>query len=56
MELIKTNSEQKEKYDLLRSMKGVGPILAMTLIIDLPELGKANKKEIAAADRHLADR
>ena len=29
-------------------MKGVGPVLALTLISALPELGIANKKEIAA--------
>lgn len=48
MQIIEASSELKEKYDLLRSMKGVGPVLAMTLLIDLPELGKATKKEIAA--------
>lgn len=48
MEIIESSAELKEKYDLLRTMKGVGPVLAMMLLIDLPELGKANKKEIAA--------
>lgn len=48
--LKKVNSSEalKEKYDLLRTMKGVGPVLALTLVSDLPELGVANKKEIAA--------
>lgn len=46
--LIEKDDELKEKYQLLRSMPGVGPVLAMILITDLPELGKANKKEIAA--------
>jgi len=48
MGIIQSDAELNEKYDLLRSMKGVGPVLAMVLLIDLPELGKANKKEIAA--------
>lgn len=48
MKLIESDAELKMRYDLLRSMKGVGPVLAMVLLIDLPELGKANKKEIAA--------
>jgi len=48
LEIIKTSSEFQEKYTLLRTMKGVGPILALTLICSLPELGAANKKEIAA--------
>lgn len=46
--LIKADAELKNTYELLCSMKGVGPALAMILITDLPELGHANKKEIAA--------
>ncbi|HVW99313.1 MAG TPA: IS110 family transposase [Candidatus Babeliaceae bacterium] len=45
---INLSHELKEKYDLLRTMKGVGPVLALTLISSLPELGTANKKEVAA--------
>ncbi len=37
-----------ELADLLQSVKGVGPITAMTLIADLPELGHLSAKEIAA--------
>jgi transposase len=48
MKIIDSNAGLKEKYDILNSMKGVGPMLAMKLITDLPELGNANKKEIAA--------
>lgn len=47
-ERIQANSEYQEKYAILCSMKGVGPTLAMKLITDLPELGVANKKAIAA--------
>jgi transposase len=46
--LIDSDESLTEKYAILCSMKGVGPMLAMKLITDLPELGKANKKEIAA--------
>jgi transposase len=45
---VNLSQELKEKYDLLKTMKGVGPTLALTLISKLPELGIANKKEIAA--------
>jgi transposase len=38
----------REKEDLLASVPGVGPIIARTLIADLPELGQLNRKEIAA--------
>jgi transposase len=34
--------------DLLQTVKGVGPVTAMTLISDLPELGQLNGKKIAA--------
>lgn len=33
---------------LLRSIQGIGPVTARTLIADLPELGRLNGKEIAA--------
>lgn len=46
--IIKGDAELKDTYEILCSMKGVGPALAMILITDLPELGRANKKEIAA--------
>jgi transposase len=38
----------RERDDLLRSVPGVGPTLATTLIADLPELGRLNRKQIAA--------
>ena len=36
------------RVDQLTSAKGVGKVLAYTLLSDLPELGKLNRKEIAA--------
>lgn len=38
----------REKDDLLQSVKGVGPVLATTLLAELPELGQLNRKQIAA--------
>lgn len=38
----------QEKKDLLQSVKGVGPVLTYTLLSELPELGKLNRREIAA--------
>ena len=38
----------KKSKDILQSMKGVGNETAQTLIILLPELGKVNKRQIAA--------
>ena len=38
----------KAKEDLLRSLKGVGPVTASSLMAQLPELGRLNRREIAA--------
>jgi transposase len=38
----------RAEADLLRSAKGVGPVLAATLIADLPELGTLDRHQIAA--------
>jgi len=38
----------REKEDLLRSVKGIGPVTATTLLAELPELGHLNRKKIAA--------
>jgi transposase len=38
----------KAKEDLLKSVPGIGKVSAMTLVIDLPELGKLNRKQIAS--------
>jgi transposase len=37
-----------EKEDLLASVPGVGPIIARTLIAELPELGTLDRRQIAA--------
>lgn len=38
----------REKEELLRSVPGVGRVVAMNLLIDLPELGSLDRKQIAA--------
>jgi transposase len=45
---IEDNPEWQKKNALLQSVPGVGPVLATTLLSDLPELGKLNRKQIAA--------
>ena len=45
---IRNNPEWQKKDDLLQSMPGVGPVLSTTLLVDLPELGKLNRRQIAA--------
>jgi transposase len=38
----------REKEDLLASVPGVGPTIARTLIAELPELGRLDRRQIAA--------
>jgi transposase len=45
---IKKSALWREKDDLLQSVKGVGPIVSRTLLGYLPELGRLNRKQIAA--------
>jgi transposase len=47
-DLIKASPLWREKEDLLRSFKGIGPVSARTLLAELPELGLLNRKQIAA--------
>lgn len=46
--VIQELPEWQAKIEQLTSAKGVGKVLAYTLISELPELGKLNRKEIAA--------
>ena len=45
---IRSSPAWREKDDLLRSVPGVGPVLSSVLLSQLPELGRLNRKEIAA--------
>src|SRR4030042_832905 len=45
---IEESPVQREKYELLQSAPGVGSNLAATLLIELPELGNLNRRQIAA--------
>lgn len=45
---IEESPAWKAKDDLLKSVKGIGEVNAATLIAELPELGRLNRKQIAA--------
>lgn len=47
-QFIQNTTVWKDKDKLLRSVPGVGNVLAATLLVELPELGKLNRKQIAA--------
>ena len=38
----------RAKNDILQSVPGIGPVVSITLLSELPELGRLNRKEIAA--------
>jgi transposase len=44
---LKNSPLWRERDQLLRSVPGVGPVLSLTLLAQLPELGALNRKEIA---------
>ena len=46
--LIAKTPDWNDTLEILLSVKGVGKVLAYTLLSDLPELGQLNRKEIAA--------
>ena len=46
-EMIRASPAWREKEDLLRSVPGVGPVLSLTLLAELPELGRLTRREIA---------
>jgi len=45
---IETLISQQQSISILKTVKGVGPVLMATLTAELPELGKLNHKQIAA--------
>jgi transposase len=45
---IRQSPVWQENEDLLRSVPGIGPVISRTLVAELPELGKLNRKQIAA--------
>lgn len=47
-EAIRKSPAYREKEDLLKSVKGIGKVTAITLIAELPELGSLNRNQIAA--------
>jgi transposase len=45
--MIRRSPAWREKDDLPRSVPGVGPVFATTLLAELPELGRLTRREIA---------
>ena len=47
-QLIRSRPAWRERARLLRTVKGVGPVLVATLLAELPELGQLDRKTISA--------
>jgi transposase len=47
-EIVAADAAMAQRYELLTSMPGVGPVLAVTLLALLPELGQMSRKQVAA--------
>jgi transposase len=45
--MVRESPAWRERDDLLQSVPGVGPMLSLTLLADLPELGRLSRREIA---------
>lgn len=45
---VRSNPRWRARAQLLRSVRGVGPVLSSTLVACVPELGQVGKKKIAA--------
>jgi len=45
---LAADPERAELFELLQSVPGVGPGVARTLVVDLPELGHLDRREIAS--------
>jgi transposase len=44
---IRESPAWREREDLLRSVPGVGPVVARTLLAELPELGRLDRRAVA---------
>lgn len=48
LELVRSDDDWKQRFDLLKGVPGVGDATAAALIAELPELGRLNRQAISA--------
>lgn len=46
-DMVRQSPAWRERDDLLQCVPGVGPVLSLTLLADLPELGRLSRRAIA---------
>lgn len=47
-ELVQSDDDWKQRYDIVKSAPGIGDVSATALIAELPELGQLNREQISA--------
>lgn len=47
-DMIEQSPVWREREDLLQSVPGIGPVMSRTVLAELPELGRLNRKQVAA--------
>jgi transposase len=47
-ELVQSDDDWKQRYDIVKSAPGIGHVCATALVAELPELGRLNREQIAA--------
>jgi transposase len=48
LDLVRSDDDWKQRFDLLKGVPGVGDATAASLVAELPELGRLNRQEISA--------
>ena len=52
LDAIRANPATLERYQILLSIPGIGPVAASTLVTDMPELGQVDRRAIASLAPH----
>lgn len=48
LELVRSDDDWKQRFDLLKGVPGIGDTTAAALVAELPELGRLNRQQISA--------